>query len=81
MTTVPLMLYAWGIRTTSLSMSGILMYVNPTLQLLLSVWVYHEAFTATHGILFGFVWTGLILYLLPDLLRLRHQQKGEVPCA
>ncbi len=80
-TTIPLMLYAAGIRTTSLSLSGILMYVNPTLQLLLSTVVYHEAFTLTHAILFGFVWTGLLLYLLPELLRHGREKKEGAPCA
>ena len=39
------------------------MYINPTLQLLVSVLIYHEAFTMTHVILFAFVWAGLALYV------------------
>lgn len=72
-TTVPLMLFSAGMRTTSMTLSGILMYINPTLQLLVSVWLYHEEFTATHAILFAFVWCGLVLYLLSG--RLKRQER------
>ena len=65
-TTVPLLLFSTGMHTTSMSLSGILMYINPTMQLLISVWLYHEEFTTTHAILFAFVWTGLVLYLISD---------------
>ncbi len=68
-TTLPLLFFAVGIKETSMTLSGILMYVNPTLQLLIGVLLYHERFTTTHGILFGFVWTGLALYLISSLRR------------
>lgn len=80
-TTVPLLFYAVGMKTTPMSLSGVLMYVNPTLQLLLSVLLYQEDFTLTHAILFGFVWTGLVLYLAAGVLDRRRHRKEDVPCA
>ena len=71
-TTVPLMLFSAGIQTTSMSLSGVLMNVNPTLQLLISVWLYHEEFTTTHAILFVFVWGGLVLYLISGRLQAKR---------
>ena len=79
-TTVPLLFFAKGIKSTPMTLSGILMYINPTLQLLLSVLLYREAFTTTHAILFGFVWSGLALYLLSSLLRERKHRKEERVC-
>lgn len=79
-TTIPLMLFAIGIRTTSLSLSGVLMYMNPTLQLLLGVLAFHEEFTLTHGILFGFVWTSLAIFLISDHLRRKKTIKESEPC-
>jgi len=73
-TTVPLLLFSAGMHTTSMSLSGILMYINPTLQLLISVWLYHEEFTTTHAILFAFVWTGLALYLISDRLKAKRDR-------
>ena len=80
-TTVPLLFFAKGIKSTPMTLSGILMYINPTLQLLLSVLLYHEEFTVTHAILFGFVWSGLILYVAAELLRERKRRREETPCA
>ena len=77
-TTVPLLFFSTGIKHTPMTLNGILMYVNPTLQLLLSV-LYGEAFTATHAILFGFVWTGLALYLASGFLRGKSQREKERP--
>ncbi|MFR1616478.1 MAG: EamA family transporter RarD [Dysosmobacter welbionis] len=79
-TTVPLMFFAAGMKTTPMTLSGILMYINPTMQLLLSVALYGEAFTATHAILFGFVWTGLILYLISGARESRMHREEETPC-
>lgn len=81
-TTVPLVLFSAGMKTTSMALAGVLMYVNPTLQLLLSVWLYGEEFTTTHAILFCFVWCALVLYMLSDVLE-RHKQrtkKEDAPC-
>ncbi len=79
-TTIPLMLFAVGIRTTSLSLSGVLMYTNPTLQLLVGVLAFHEEFTLTHGILFGFVWTSLAIFLISDYLKRKKTLKESEPC-
>lgn len=79
-TTVPLVFFSAGIKTTSMSLSGILMYINPTLQLLLSVLLYGETFTTTHAILFGFVWSGLALYLVSGALQNRKLKKERATC-
>lgn len=79
-TTVPLLFYAKGLKETPLTLSGILMYINPTLQLLISVLLYGEEFTTTHAILFGFVWSGLALYLASMLWESRRHQKEISSC-
>lgn len=79
-TTVPLLFFARGIKTTPMSLSGILMYVNPTLQFLVSVAVFREKFTAAYGVLFGFVWSGLALYLVAGFLRRRRERKEKAGC-
>lgn len=66
-TSIPLMLFAKGIKKTPIVTSGILMYINPTLQLLLGVLVYNEAFTKTNGITFAFVWCAVILFVYDSL--------------
>lgn len=73
-TSIPLMLFAKGIRKTSITTSGILMYINPTLQLLVGVLIYNEVFTKMNAITFAFVWAAVILFIL-DSLR-KHKVKA-----
>ena len=74
-TSIPLMLFAKGIKETSIVTSGILMYINPTLQLLVGVFIYNEAFTQTNAITFAFVWAAVILFVFDSL---RKKKKVNV---
>lgn len=71
-TALPLLFFSQGIRTTSNTLAGILMLINPTLQLLVGVLVLGEAFTAAHGILFAFIWSGLALFVAGNVTRNRR---------
>lgn len=66
-TAVPLLFFSRGIRTTSNTMTGVLMLINPTMQLLVGVFALGEEFTASHAVLFAFIWSGLALFLLGKL--------------
>ena len=68
-TSVPLLVYAKGIQNTSLALSGILMYINPTLQLLIGVFLYHEPFTQAQAVTFLFVWIAVILFVADGFLQ------------
>ncbi len=72
-TSIPLMLFAKGIKRTSIVTSGILMYINPTLQLLIGVFIYNEAFTKTNAITFAFTWAAVALFVYDSL---RRHKKG-----
>lgn len=73
-TTVPLLLFAIGMKDTSLSLAGVLMYINPTIQLLLGVFIMGEEFTTIHAIMFAFVWAGVALFLTDGF---RERKKTE----
>lgn len=66
-TSVPLLLFASGIKQTSMSLSGIIMYVNPTLQFLIGVIIYNEEFKTSDIITFAAVWIALILFIVSDI--------------
>ena len=66
-TSVPLLVYAKGIQRTSLALSGILMYVNPTLQLLIGVFLYQEPFTQAQAVTFVFVWAAVLIFIADSL--------------
>lgn len=74
-TGAPLVIFAKGIQTTSYSLSGILMYVNPTLQLLCGVFLFHEAFTSIYAVMFAFVWAGVALYIIGAALSHRNSHR------
>lgn len=75
-TSVPLLLFSRGIKNTPIVTSGILMYINPTLQLLLGVLVYNEAFTKTNAMTFAFVWAAVILFVYDSLKK--HKKSPSV---
>ncbi len=65
-TAIPLWLFAYGARRLALSTLGLMMYVNPTVQMLVAVFVFGEAFTAVHAVAFTTIWVGLALYSWPE---------------
>ena len=62
-TSIPLLLFSIGVAKVSMSLTGILMYINPTLQLLIGILLYHEIFDLAKGIMFVCVWIGVILFV------------------
>ena len=46
---------------------GLLQYLSPSMQALLGVWVFHEAFPQTRLIGFLIIWSALLLYVAEGL--------------
>jgi chloramphenicol-sensitive protein RarD len=61
-TAVPLLMFAAAVRLIPLSVVGLMQYIAPTLQFLLGVLVFKEAFTRQMAIGFGLVWLALIIF-------------------
>lgn len=61
-TSLPLLWFNNAAKRLQLSTLGFLQYVAPSLQLMLGVFLYHEPFTRTHAVTFGFIWLALIIY-------------------
>jgi len=68
-TAVPLLLFATGARKIPLSILGLLQYISPTLQFLLGVMLFKEAFTLDRLVGFMLIWGALILFAGEGLLR------------
>jgi chloramphenicol-sensitive protein RarD len=71
-TAVPLLLFAAGARQIPLSVLGLLQYLSPTLQFLLGVWIFHEAFTAERLVGFALIWLALALFAAEGFWRTRR---------
>lgn len=78
-TAVPLLLFAAAASRVPLTTIGVLQYVNPTLQFLLGVFVYHEAFTHNRLIGFGIIWVGLALFWIEGLYANRSAGGTPLP--
>ncbi len=62
LTAIPLLLFAAGARRISMATLGVLQYISPSLQMLLGVWAYGEAFEPSRAVGFGLIWMALLVY-------------------
>lgn len=81
LTCIPLVLFAFGARRVPLTTLGILQYVSPTLQFLIGVYLYGEAFTQARLIGFGFIWLALALYTTEGFLARRSRNLQLKSCS
>ncbi len=75
-TAIPLLLFAYGARRIPLSLVGVLQYIGPTLQLLLGVLLYQEPFGGHKLAGYALIWSGLVLFSLEGLWRLRPARQS-----
>ncbi|MCY7355456.1 MAG: EamA family transporter RarD [Lysobacter sp.] len=73
LTALPLIGFAFAVRRVPLSVVGLLQYIAPTLQFLLGVFVFHEAFDRDRAIGFIGIWIALAIFGIDGLLRSRRQ--------
>jgi chloramphenicol-sensitive protein RarD len=74
--TTPLLLFTAAARRLRYSTLGMLQFLAPTLQFLLAVALYEEAFTSAHAIAFGAIWMALILYTTSLIRDFRAQRRA-----
>ena len=61
-TAIPLLLFTAAAKRLPYSTLGFLQYIAPSLQFLLAVLVFGEAFTTAHAICFGAIWAALVIF-------------------
>ncbi|WP_273859786.1 EamA family transporter RarD [Photobacterium sp. GSS17] len=66
-TLLPLIFFALAIQRTSLTMVGLMQYIEPSLQFMLAVWLFGEMFEPAKAISFGLIWLGLVICSLEAL--------------
>jgi len=80
-TAIPLLLFAGSARRIPLSMMGIIQYISPTLQFLIGIWAFNEAFSGAKLVGFVIIWLALLLYSVEGLMerrRVMHAQAAQV---
>ena len=74
-TAIPLLLFAAGARKIPLSILGLLQYLSPTIQFMLGVWLFHEAFSSDRLVGFLMIWAALALFAGEGLWRSQTSKK------
>jgi chloramphenicol-sensitive protein RarD len=77
-TAAPLLLFASAARRIPLATVGLLQYVAPTLQLIIGVWVYDEAFDGGQLVGFGLIWIALLVFST-DVVRRHFGRRALAP--
>ena len=67
-TALPLFMFAYGARRLSLTTLGFAQYISPSLEFVLAVFVFHEAFDRIALIGFACIWIALAIFSL-DAMR------------
>ena len=68
-TAVPLIWFIAAARRLPLIAISLMQFISPSLNFLLAVFLYGEAFTAAHMLAFGFIWTALALHTIESVHR------------
>ncbi|MDD4159465.1 MAG: EamA family transporter RarD [Synergistaceae bacterium] len=72
MTSIPLILFAYGAARVPLTTTGFVQYISPTLSFMLGVFVYNEPIQISRITTFIFIWTALAVYTADAVLKNRH---------
>lgn len=75
-TGLPLLMFAAAARLIPLTTIGILQYLAPTIQFLLGVFIYGEAFTPTRLVGFSLIWLALLIYSVESFIVRRRTARS-----
>lgn len=66
-TAIPLLVYSAGVQKIPFYLTGMIMYLNPTIQFFLGVFVYKEPIDINRIISFIFIWVGIIIMTVGNM--------------
>lgn len=74
-TVVPLLLFAVATKNTDFITLSFIQYLNPTIQLLMAIFVLHESFSWNKAIVFIFIWAGIAVFVYGSFRSYRQFQQ------
>lgn len=66
-TAIPLLLFAEAAKRISYIVLGFIQYINPTMMLLLALFLFHEPYTREQFVAFSFIWAGIAVFTYGNL--------------
>lgn len=76
-TALPLVLFAIAAKKVDLSVIGFIMYINPSIQFLIGVFVLDEHFSAQRLVTFILVWVALVLFVVGMVRQRQHRASAH----
>jgi len=76
-TVVPLALFAVATKNTQFMTLGFIQYLNPTMQLLVAVFVLHEPLSWHKIVVFVFIWAGIAVFVLESIYQYQHLRQNH----
>lgn len=76
-TLAPLLLFAAAAKTVSMTALGMSQFLGPTMQLIIAIWIFLEPFGTEKLVAFGFIWMGLLFYIVDQLSNRRQRRAME----
>ena len=67
LTAIPLLVYSAGVQKIPFYLTGMIMYLNPTIQFFLGVFVYKEPIDMNRIISFVFIWAGIFIMTIGNV--------------
>lgn len=74
-TAIPLLLFATAVKKLSYITIGFLQYINPTIMLIMAIFLFHEPYHLPQFIAFAFIWLGIIIFVVGNLIDTRQQKR------
>jgi len=68
-TSVPLIVFAWGVKRSAMTTVGLIQYTAPLLAFLIGTFVYHEPLPGTRLLSFVLTWIGIIIFTAESFWR------------
>ena len=68
-TSIPLLLFSYGVRGMNLSSFGFIQYYAPTVSLIIGIFIFNEHFSTMHLTSFGFIWIGILIVLIGPIIK------------
>lgn len=73
-TSIPLLLFNIGVKKIPYYLSGIIMYLNPTIQFFMGVFYFGEAMDKDRLISFIFIWVGILFAITEKLIMMKKER-------
>lgn len=70
-TSIPLLLFAYGAKRVEMSTLGLVQYTAPTIQFLLGLFLYNEPFNLNSLIGYSIVWIAILIYIIEGIISIK----------